>query len=445
MLRCNLQACIKITLLSIVVVACNTIKKSTINHRIEKKSLEYDLITEDGAWCWFSDPRALYYKGNLEKIYWGYINSQGDVMVSSRNQKNQKIENFILHDTLEIDDHNVPSLLMLPSGHLLAFYNEHNGNVYMRKSINPEDITRWQPEQIIAKKERDFNYTYTNPVRLESENGRIYIFGRKVGPTRSFDNWKQYYKFSDDNGETWSDEKIIFDNEGRINPPYMKVFSKGKSRIDFLFTDGHPKIGDDVSVYHMYYENGKFYQTNGSVLSNSIQLPIPMSRVNKVYDARKSKIRGWIWDIGLNNQNHPVITYARFPRETDHRYHYAYWDGREWIDQEIARAGGFMTALNQGDEVREGHYSGGIVLNTQNTNQVILSRQINGHFELEEKLHMQYGNWKTTTLTSNSEKDNTRPYIIPGLSNYPIILWMSGYYNHYTKYNTGIRLFEYKK
>ena len=34
-------------------------------------------LAEDAAWCWFSDPRAVYHHGEKEAVYFGYINSRG--------------------------------------------------------------------------------------------------------------------------------------------------------------------------------------------------------------------------------------------------------------------------------------------------------------------------------------------------------------------------------
>src|SRR5690606_26503522 len=83
-------------------------------------------VTDDAAWCWFSDPRAIYHKGQYEKVYYGYINSKGDVKVNSYDLQTGEEEEFILHPELQIDDHNVPTFLFLPDGKLLTFYNHHN-------------------------------------------------------------------------------------------------------------------------------------------------------------------------------------------------------------------------------------------------------------------------------------------------------------------------------
>lgn len=418
--------------------ACtNTNSDKDLNSEIKFNS---KLLTEDGAWCWFSDPRAIYHHGEKQKFYFGFINSQGDVCVGSQDLRSEATRTFVLHDTLEIDDHNVPSFLILPSGKLLAFYNEHNGNVYVRKSVRSEDISAWEETQIIASETEKYNYCYTNPVRLAEESGRIYIVGRKVGPTRSFEQWWQYMKYSDDDGKTWSDDIVLLDNGGRKNPPYLKITSDNESRIDFLFTDGHPKIGSDVSVFHMYYEAGIFHQTNGDTIAGMDQLPIAIASVDKVYDASKSNVRGWIWDIAMQ-QGNPVITYARFPTEDDHIYQYAYWDGVQWVDEEVVNSGSWMASLRQGDVVKEAHYSGGIVLDHQDPTHIYLSREFEGKFEIEHRKLLQDGQWSTSMITEHSAVNNVRPYVVknvPGQQS--ILLWMTGIYRHYTEYETGIRM-----
>jgi hypothetical protein len=401
---------------------------------------DYELLVADGAWCWFSDPRAIYHRGERERVYFGYINRRGDVCIGSKDLASGRIESFTLHDSLQIDDHNVPSILILPDGRLLTFYNEHNGHVFMRKCKNPEDISAWEDEQIVCRKSAEYNYTYTNPVQLGDENGRIYLIGRKVGPSRSFEHWWQYFKYSEDEGQTWSDDIILLDNEGRVNPPYLKVTTDHHSRIDFLFTDGHPKIGPDVSVYHMYYRSDTFYQTNGSVITTREQLPIPVRTVQKVYDAVPTQIRAWIWDIALKD-GRPVVTYGRFPSEVDHFYHYAYWQDDRWVDHELVNSGSWMASLRQGDVVREAHYSGGIVLDHQDPTRIYLSRDIAGKFEIEHRRLLLDGRWETSLVTEHSPVNNMRPYVVyHSPPEQPILLWMSGHYRHYTEYETGIRM-----
>ena len=60
-------------------------------------------------------------------------------------------------------------------------------------------------------------------------------------------------------------------------------------------------------------------------------LPIGHRMSDVVYDGKATNIRAWIWDIGVDEDEFPVIVYTRLPQETDHRYHYARWSGETWI------------------------------------------------------------------------------------------------------------------
>ncbi len=225
------------------------------------------MVAKDAAWCWFSDPRAVYYKGKHEKSYFGYINSQGDVMISARNEKTRIVQNFVLHARLQVDDHNVPSILFLPDGRLLVFYTHHNGSFFMRKSKNAEDISEWEDEQVLTFGLKEERICYSHPAMLSAEGNRIYMFFRSIPVgKRTFKDWGQYFSYSDDLGKTWSDGQYYLNTKEINNPMYLKVNTDNKSRIDILFTDGHPKIGA-ASVYHMYYEKGAFHQTDGNAIA----------------------------------------------------------------------------------------------------------------------------------------------------------------------------------
>ena len=39
-------------------------------------SEDYQVVTNDGAWCWFSDPRAIYVG---DKIFGGFVDKQGSI------------------------------------------------------------------------------------------------------------------------------------------------------------------------------------------------------------------------------------------------------------------------------------------------------------------------------------------------------------------------------
>ena len=400
------------------------------------------LLAEDASWCWFSDARAIYRNGQKEAIYFSYISSTGDVVIKSMELGSKEVDEFVLHKALQIDDHNVPALLMLPDDKLLAFYCQHNGSIFMRKSKAPENISEWEDEVILLKMDNKNRYCYVNPVMLSDENNRIYLFGRNIVRNNSatYSDTRTYCIYSDDLGFTWSEEFNILDNLGLNSRQYLKVVSDNKSRIDFLFTNGHPGEGDNISVYHMYYDKGNFRQTNGSYITSFKKgIPIGINKINKIYDAEETSVRAWIWDIALDKGNKPIVTYALYPSFTDHQYYYARWNGKKWVNTKITDAGKYITTIRPGEKLREPHYSGGIVLNHNNPDNVFLSRQIDGKFEIERRVIRKNGKQRIESITSDSKADNIRPYVISGKNKSPVILlWMEGHYYHYTDFNTNL-------
>jgi len=396
---------------------------------------DYQVVAKDAAWCWFSDPRAVYHKGLHEKIYFAYINSRGDVMIGSRDAKSKQVDSFILHRALQVDDHNVPSILFLPDGRILVFYTEHNGRFFMRKSKHPENILEWEEERTIPFGGK--RITYSHPIMLKGEKNRIYMFWRGS-------DWRPSFSYSDDLGDTWAPSAALIESKGKKNRPYLKVSSNDVDRIDFTFTDGHPGVEPTNSVYHIYYERGTFYQTNGEPIAAINELPIAHHLVRKVYDGTKNNVRAWIADIALDKHRRPIIAYTRYPQDTDHRYHYAYWDGAKWRDEEICKGGGWMPVVNPGEKVREPHYSGGLCLNHQNPANVYLSRPIDQVFEIEHWEKRKHS-WVTTPLTAGSGESSMRPYVVVGTPKKDtVVLWMSGLYRHYTQFETALYINELK-
>ena len=406
-----------------------------------KPASAFEVVSHDGAWCWFSDPRAVYHKGKKENIYFGSVNSKGDVVISARDLRSRAVESFVLHRQLQIDDHNVPSILVLPDGRIAAFYSEHNGKFFIRKSKYPEDISEWQEEKIVSFG-LNIRLCYSNPVMLSGENNRIYLFYRGISQAgKLYDKWGQYFSYSDDGGDTWTDGKYYLDTRQLKNTVYLKITSDNRSRIDFVFTDGHPKIGP-ASVYHMYYEGGKFHQTNGDDIAGLQEVPLQLNRVNKVYDVGRTNVKSWIWDIALDKDKRPVIAYAQYPSVNEHIYHYARWNGKQWIDKEVVNSGKYITSPEKSGKVLEEHYSGGIVLDHNDPSNIYLSRQIDGVFEIEHRKLKRDG-WKINPITSNSETSNIRPYVVAhNRRKKPAILWMNGVYNHYTRYKTALMINE---
>ena len=77
-------------------------------------------LTQNGAWCWFADPRAIYHEGKNKRTYIGYVNKKGDIMVNVIDHESNKVmKEVTLKPKLNKDDHANPSLIMLDVSFLL--------------------------------------------------------------------------------------------------------------------------------------------------------------------------------------------------------------------------------------------------------------------------------------------------------------------------------------
>jgi rhamnogalacturonyl hydrolase YesR len=423
----------------------------------ENSGEDFHSLTQDGAWCWFSDPRAVSLN---DKIYTGWVASDGSIIASSYNVKTGEIQKSNLYSKFNKDDHANPSFLILPDNRIMVFFTAHSGMGLGKKkpaiwysiTENPEDITSWGQLQTQTQNTKGWRaFCYTNPIMLSKEDNRIYLFWRGGDS-------KPTFCYTDNQGKSWSEVfTLLSSNDNVTNRPYMKVSSNGKDEIYFAFTDGHPRNEPFNSIYYLKYKLGKFYKADGTLIGSMESLPIAHEDCDVVYNAQKEYkktafgVRSWIWDVAVDATGHPVLAYTRLPEETTHQYYYARWNGSEWENHKISNAGNWFPRYKRDKSTREPepHYSGGVHLDHENPNTVYLSKPVKDIFEIFKYETSDYGKtWENTAITSHSKKDNVRPFAIKGAGKDcdSQILWMyNDNYSHFTDFKSRIKIDKVKK
>jgi unsaturated chondroitin disaccharide hydrolase len=395
------------------------------------------IFNQDGAWCWFSDPRAVYHKGRHERTYVGSVNTRGDILMGYFDHKTGEIMEHTVFPELQRDDHINPSILILPDGRIQIYFTRHNGGYFFTRTLRPEDISQWEP---VTRLDFGSRLCYTNPAMLSDEKNRIYVF------LRGGYDWKPNVTWSDDLGKTWTEPKTFTGFPGAIvhNRPYAKVVNDGKGKIWFAITDGHPRDEPLNSIYVFYYEKGEFFQVDGTLMASMNEIPFDQNLIRKAYDGTETKIRSWIWDLAVDDDGFPRIAYTRLKEETRHEYYYAAWDGNKWNHHLVANAGQDFPREDRKkeDHNREPHYSGGIVLDPANKGVVYYSKPVNDRYEI---IRGDFGGqvWRETAITSGSEYDNVRPFVSRNINkdHVPVLFWMSNrMYRFYQDYDTFLQM-----
>jgi hypothetical protein len=401
-------------------------------------------LTDDGAWCWFSDPRAIMVDDHIVS---GWVKSDGTIEACMFNIETDRAQFDELYYKLQTDDHNNPAFALTTEGTLIAMYTRHSmKDLFINTSIPFRDGFKFSGAQLIHPiSDEEFEkfprrtITYANPIPLEEEH-RIYCFGRWAG-------FKPNMMWSDDAGRTWSKSRVFITNYpfNNNNRPYVKYFSDGKSRIHIVFTDGHPRDEPTNSVYYAYYEGGAFYKATGERICTMDQIPFEPKDASIIYKPDPDEGRAWIADIGQDKQYHPVILFTKSPTEINHEYWYARFTRRGWSVHKICDSGRWFPRTPEGQKEPEPHYFGGMTLHPDHADVVYLSRKVNGVFEIERWETGDSGNsWTSEAVTENSDEDNVRPFVPRGLKAgaEEIVLWMENQkYIHYTNYQSSIKYF----
>lgn len=420
---------------------------------VQTDSNEPFVLSEDGGWCWFQDPRAVIYDGKLivGTVAMGRYDSlrTGDVEALVYNIKSGETDRVELYDQLQADDHDSPVFHVRPDGRILTFFAKHgNENRFYYRISKPAAPTTWGPIQTYLPSESTM-LTYSNLYRLKAEGNRLYDFFRGLD-----DTYKPSYVYSDDLGETWSTGNVFIDVPVKQrHRPYVRYTSNGTDEIHMLYTEGHPRVYDN-SLYHIYYSDGNLHATDGSVIRSLEAGLTRPEEGTKIFQGDSNHV-AWSVDLELDGNGNPCAVYsvqvgsAGLPPGQggdDIRYRYARWDGEQWQDYPLAYAG---TKLYSGED----DYSGLAAIDPDNPDVVFISTdadpetgdplisQADGqrHYEVYKGITSDGGStWAWTPITQNSSEDNLRPVVPQWTKEKTVLLWLRGEYRSYTDFSQDV-------
>ena len=431
-----------ITLLAIAVQGITAQQQSYSGHQ----------LSEEGAWCWFADPRATHYtneSGTINASYIGYIDVHGNVKALQIDYLTGRRTEVLVRSYFQPDDHNNPTFLVLPDERVLIIYSRHTDEpaFYYRVSKYPGDITILGEEKCIKT---NHNTTYPSPFLMSDDPEHFYLCWRGLGwhPTIA------RLTLPDENDDVeiaWGPYQMVQSTGAR---PYAKYYSNGKDKLYMTYTTGHP---DNEWPCWLYFNVINLHPTQGADGSVTVAPTLEdikgnhlstiadgKFRVNKSTEYKQqypytlvdapAGYRDWVWQIACDEAGLPTIAMVRIDRtKQHHQYYYAKWTGDAWRLTDLAYGGGRFHPSNT-----EYCYSGGMALDPECPGTVYLSvptKNAKGESIYEIWRYLVAYNGQVVMkdqVTYGSAKNNVRPFVLPGSKDAPMrLMWMHGDYAYW--------------
>ncbi|OGK24163.1 hypothetical protein A3A46_00435 [Candidatus Roizmanbacteria bacterium RIFCSPLOWO2_01_FULL_37_13] len=364
---------------------------------------------------WIQKPAAIRFVGKHDRTYISWIGNRGKVQMRFYDHKNKTFSEIYTVDDLypdygieAQDDHNAPSLLILPDGQLLIFYVVHdvNGAFFMKTSVGAEDIFSWSERKRINDPDAHTTYNYPQAKRLN--NGNIVLFYRRG----VYYNSDEYFKISSDGGQNWGDpiKLIDFADDG----VYAFVYTSG-NQIHVAWNKA-VSIPPKENVYYTYSDDGgvNWKKREGT----DLMLPITEVNADLVFDSGDKP--DFVWDIVVDEGYNPFIVFA-YKDDPYHEFRFARWNGSSWVMSSITSSSMLYDSGN--------FFSGGIVIDPNNVYKVYLSKK-RAKLEIESWISSDFGEtWKKSeSITQNSLVDNFRPQVVQNYAENFRLVWSSGIY-----------------
>ena len=430
--------------LIILLFACFTASMSVFGGdigRADTQGFNVNTITEKGAWCWFADPRALFHEnesGTIKNSYIGYIDVHGNIKATQVDYLANRTSEVLIRSWFQPDDHNNPTFLVLPDERVMIFYSRHTDEPYFyyRVSREPGDITTLGKEMRLETAD---NTTYPSSFILADDPDHIYLCWRGIGwhPTIA----RLTLPDKEDNVHfDWGPYQIVQSQEGgRGVRPYAKYMSNGKDRIYLAYTTTHP---DNQSVNYIYFNyidintralkdiKGKQLETVGSGTLHNVEATAGYENSYPNAVAAGSPYRNWLWEISIIDEEKPVIAAVRISEDKEsHEYWHVKWNGSEWQETFLSRAGGHFHQTPGLEKC----YSGGMAIDKADPSVIYGSVPVEGkHGEVYELVKFTVAGKgapvKREQLTYDSPKNNVRPFVLSNGGGVPRVAWMQGDY-----------------
>jgi len=325
------------------------------------------------------------------------------------------------------DDHNNPSLHVMPNGRIAAFYAPHAAELvrhpskarkmYYRLTRRPYDISEWTPSRTVPNVPglRGFGQhgpSYPNPVQV---GRRVWLFFRggaywpALTTSRDLRHWTR---------------PVNVVRARRGHRPYVKYAPSRGQSVFMAFTEAHPGSGATSIRFLRLSATGRVTRADWTRVGR-VGRPVHYRRADVVYRYSRRRGRAWVMDVAAAPDGAPLILYFT-GSGTSTVYWRARWDGHAWRRHRIMAPGyGFNP---------RSWYAGGMTFDHEDPSVVYLARRPpeGGPMEIEawSTSTRRDGRWRRRLVTHGSNMDNWRPVSPRGYEGYDVFWWSGSYLNY---------------
>lgn len=330
-----------------------------------------------------------------DRILWGYrgSNGNGNGLIAQYDVASSALSVHVLDPSNNADNHCAPSLLVLPSGRLLASWMPLHADrpINICRSVNPGDASAWDTTTSLLP-DGYGNYAYPRTHLIDSV---IWLIYRNQGGSGCLWNFIQ----SADEGITWSAPVGLVDagHSGLYTSSYIMSASFG-SRLDLLISS-HAR--DSLWLYHIYFD-GQWRRSDGTAIGHNP--PFTGLELTKIYDGQISGGNPWIVNICHTPAGLPRGLWVKLIGQTHELYSCDLENG-QWINRLVC------TQSTTGGV--NGEYEGGGTVDIHDAMSCFAPQQVNGIYEMA-RFQRSGETWaKAEDLTSNSGGHQWWPTSMP--------------------------------
>lgn len=264
---------------------------------------------DDVGWVGnWTKPEIVSFERVRNKLYWSFTSHSGAKGVGEFDFDTKTCNKRVLSKLGVADLHNDLAIHVFSDGTILAAYSTgHNtdNNIRIRKSVSPENLEYFTDEIVLPCR-----YTTTYAQLVES-SGKLYLFYRN-----GIYRWA--YRYSTDNGDTWSNEVNLIVSDAQYYCMFVKTNTSNMIRcLSYTNPQASPR---DTKIRQ------SFFNTTDNVLYNSDGItPLGTNDVNKdnitvLIDNDATLPNQRLLDCCVTDVDKPLVLYAPFSTFYDSMY-----------------------------------------------------------------------------------------------------------------------------